>query len=133
MLDAVTQYFITRQRQRGRPTTPRFDLAILLNPENEDVKRGNFNEPLALAEYEEIRGCILQPAAWVEHPVIFGAGATPDSFVNHNGLAQVKSPRPLKMTTLMRAGEIPAELPISNSVRQPLAPSSVIITGRALA
>jgi glutathione synthase/RimK-type ligase-like ATP-grasp enzyme len=35
MLDAVTQYFITRQRQRGRPTTPRFDLAILTNPEED--------------------------------------------------------------------------------------------------
>jgi glutathione synthase/RimK-type ligase-like ATP-grasp enzyme len=33
MLDAVTQYFITRQRTRGRPTGPRFDLAILVNPE----------------------------------------------------------------------------------------------------
>lgn len=80
-----------------------------LDPNNEDVARGNRVESYALAEYEVLRGCIVDPAAWIEHPRIFGAGATPDAFVNHDGLAQVKSPRPLKMTNLMRAGVIPTE------------------------
>lgn len=86
-----------------------------INPENEDIARGMRNEGPALAEYEAIKGVIVRPAAWVEHPKFrpsengFGAGATPDAFVGADGLAQVKSPRPLKMVTLMRDGTVPAE------------------------
>ena len=109
-------------RKKGEPSQTRMSLAAKLaaerwasmamdnlDPNNEDVARGNRVESYALAEYEVLRGCIVDPAAWIEHPRIFGAGATPDAFVNHDGLAQVKSPRPLKMTNLMRAGVIPAE------------------------
>ena len=57
--------------------------------------------------------CVPSGSTQVERRAIresaLGAGATPDAFVNHDGLAQVKSPRPLKMTNLMRAGVIPAE------------------------
>lgn len=109
-------------RKKGEPSATRMSLAAKLaaerwtsmamdnlDPNNEDVARGNRNEGPALAEYEVLRGCIAAPAAWVEHPILFGAGATPDSFINADGLAQVKSPRPLKMVNLMRAGVIPAE------------------------
>jgi predicted phage-related endonuclease len=109
-------------RKKGEPSQTRMSLAAKLaaerwasmamdnlDPNNEDVARGNRVESYALAEYEVLRGCIVDPAAWIEHPRIFGAGATPDAFVNHDGLAQVKSPRPLKMTNLMRAGVIPTE------------------------
>ena len=64
-----------------------------INPEWPDIARGLAEEPLALAEYEAARGVWLDPAAWVEHPSIFGAGSTPDSFVAREGLVQVKSRR----------------------------------------
>jgi len=113
---------LAQGRKKGEPSKTRMSLAAKLaaerwasmamdnlDPNNEDVSRGNRNEPLAIAEYEVIRGCLVGPAAWIEHPTIFGAGATPDAFVNSDGLAQVKSPRPLKMTNLMRAGVVPDE------------------------
>lgn len=109
-------------RKKGEPSQTRMSLAAKLaaerwtsmamdnlDPNNEDVARGNRVESIALGEYEIIRGCLIRPAAWIEHPTIFGAGATPDAFVDHDGLAQVKSPRPLKMVNMMRAGVIPAE------------------------
>lgn len=109
-------------RKKGEPSQTRRTLAAKLaaerwtsmamdnlDPNNPDVARGNNVESYALAEYEVLRGCLVGPAAWVEHPRLFGAGATPDSFVDHDGLAQVKSPRPLKMTGLMLAGKIPDE------------------------
>jgi len=109
-------------KKKGEPSQTRISLARKLaaerwasmamdnvNPENEDIARGNRNEPLALAEYEVMRGCLLLPAAWVEHPSIPGTGATPDSFADSDGLVQVKSPRPMKMVSIICEGEIPAE------------------------
>jgi hypothetical protein len=109
-------------KKKGEPSQTRISLARKLaaerwasmamdnvNPENEDIARGNRNEPLALSEYEVMRGCLLDPAAWVEHPTIFGTGATPDSFADHDGLVQVKSPRPMKMVSIICDGKIPAE------------------------
>lgn len=80
-----------------------------LDPNNEDIARGNFVESIALKEYEALRNCLISPAEWIEHPRIFGSGATPDAFVNSDGLAQVKSPRPLKMINMMRVGCVPQE------------------------
>lgn len=115
-------------KKKGEPSATRMSLAKKLaaeawagmamdniSPDNEDIARGLRNEGPALAEYEAIKGVIVRPAAWLEHPKFrpsengFGAGATPDAFVGADGLAQVKSPRPLKMVTLMMEGVVPAE------------------------
>lgn len=109
-------------KKKGEPSQTRITLAKQLaaerwagfaannvNPNNPHILRGNENEPLALTEYEVVRGCILVPAAWIEHPRIPGTGATPDAFVDHDGLAQVKSPAAAKMADLMLDGVIPDE------------------------
>lgn len=114
-------------RKKGEPSETRRSLAKKLaaerwaqmamdniSPDNEDIARGMRNEAPALAEYEAIKGVIVRPAAWLEHPKFpsdagYGAGATPDAFVGADGLAQVKSPRPLKMVSLMLDGVVPAE------------------------
>ena len=113
---------ILKKGRGGKPSETRISLAKKLaaerwagvsmdniNPENEDIARGLRNEAPALVEYEAIKGEILSPAEWIEHPKIEGAGATPDAFTHHGGLVQVKSPRPLKMVNLMLGGEVPSE------------------------
>jgi hypothetical protein len=62
-----------------------------INPEWPDIARGLAEEPIAIAEYEALRGVWTEPAAWVEHPGIALTGATPDAFIGREGLAQVKS------------------------------------------
>jgi hypothetical protein len=109
-------------KKKGEPSQTRISLAAKLaaerwasmamdnlNPEDEDIQRGHRNEPMALQEYQPIVGQIIYPAEWVEHPRLTGSGATPDAFLGKDGLAQVKSPRPLKMVNFMRAGVIPDE------------------------
>lgn len=113
---------ILRKGQGGKPSKMRISLARKLaaerwagfamdnlNPDNPDIARGNFNEAPALAEYEAINGVIVRPAAWIEHPSIEGAGATPDAFVGNDGTIQIKSPRPMKMLSIVFEGEIPAD------------------------
>jgi hypothetical protein len=109
-------------RKKGEPSQTRMSLAAKLaaerwagmamdnlDPNNEDIQRGQRNEPLALQEYQAAYGLITYPAEWVEHPRLAMSGATPDAFLETHGLAQVKSPRPLKMINYMRAGAIPEE------------------------
>jgi hypothetical protein len=76
---------------------------------NEDIMRGIEDEPAAVAEYEIARSVFTGPARWVEHPEIEGAGATPDMFVMHDGLAQVKAPRYDNYAMTVLAGKFPAE------------------------
>lgn len=109
-------------RKKGEPSQTRTSLARKLaaeryfsiamdniSPENPDIARGMTNEPLALSNYEIIKGVLLDPAEWVEHPTIEGSGATPDAFSPEGGLVQVKSPRAMKMVSIMCDNEIPAE------------------------
>lgn len=84
-----------------------------VSPNNPDIRRGIESEGPALAMYEVKRGVFLDPPAWRTHPTIEHAGATPDAGIPGEGLAQVKSPRPDKMLSLIMAiketGETPAD------------------------
>lgn len=97
---------IMKKGRGGKPSETRYSYAKHLaaerltghannnvNPNNPDIKRGQEQEPIALAEYELLRGVILLPPAWHTHPTIEFAGATPDGEVRNEGLVQVKSPR----------------------------------------
>jgi len=78
-------------------------------PENEDIMRGIESEPSALAEYELVKGLLLSPARWVEHPDIEGAGATPDAFSGLDGLVQAKAPRYDNYAMAIVSGKFPAD------------------------
>jgi len=49
-------------------------------------------EPQALAVYQKRRGLVTQPGCFVEHPFIPMTGATPDAFVDEDGLVEIKCP-----------------------------------------
>jgi putative phage-type endonuclease len=65
------------------------------------------NEPLAAEEYEALTGEIVVPAPFVPHPTIENFGASPDRFVNADGLIEVKCPATVNYVEWRRSGEIP--------------------------
>ena len=74
-----------------------------------DMRRGLDLEPDAIALYEFIRGVMCKPAAWIPHPEIANTGATPDSFVGHEGLLEVKCPRQTRLIEWPRLPDVPDE------------------------
>lgn len=73
------------------------------------MRRGTEMEPLARDAYEEHTGNIVLPAAFVLHPTIEYAGATPDGFIGHDGLLEIKVPAPATYVRWRMAGEVPEE------------------------
>lgn len=50
------------------------------------------NEPLARSAYEARTGLMVMETGFVPHPVIEGAGASPDGLVGTDGLVEIKCP-----------------------------------------
>lgn len=76
------------------------------------MKRGLENEPAARSAYEARTGHLVDAAAWVPHPRIAMAGATPDGFVaTESGihLVEFKVPLPTTYTKWRLAGVVPEE------------------------
>ncbi len=59
---------------------------------NAAMQWGVENEPQARRVYEFEEDVAVQPAAFVQHPRIEAAGATPDGFVGDDGLIEIKCP-----------------------------------------
>ena len=53
---------------------------------------GTDTEPYAKAEYELRFDCRIEEAGFVEHPTISAAGASPDGYIDDDGLIEVKCP-----------------------------------------
>lgn len=51
------------------------------------------NEPIARSEYETITCNLVDEIAFVDHPTIPMAGASPDGLVGDDGLVEIKSPQ----------------------------------------
>lgn len=62
------------------------------NISNYATEWGNEYEPLALEWYAKLTGNLVEPPYLVFHPTIDGFSCTPDSFVNMDGLTEVKCP-----------------------------------------
>lgn len=59
---------------------------------NGPMQHGIDTEPHARAAYEFLTDVDVGPAAFVRHPAIEWAGASPDGFVNSDGLVEFKCP-----------------------------------------
>lgn len=55
---------------------------------NEDIERGNEQEPLAAAYYQKITGCTFEDSKFVK--VTDHSGVSPDKFVDKDGLLEIK-------------------------------------------
>jgi putative phage-type endonuclease len=61
---------------------------------NSHMQRGIELEPLARASYEVHRGLLVDQVAFVNHPTILSAGASPDGLIGSDGLIEIKCPTP---------------------------------------
>ena len=59
---------------------------------NTAMQWGTDHEPMARAEYELLRGQIVDTVGFVPHPTIVNAGASPDGLVGDKGLIEIKCP-----------------------------------------
>src|SRR5678816_1950032 len=59
---------------------------------NGAMQWGTDHEAEALALYAEWQGVLVQPAEFVDHPEIVWSGASPDGYVDDDGLVEVKCP-----------------------------------------
>ena len=67
---------------------------------NQHIDRGNRLEEPARKLYEVRHGFLVQEAGFVVHPQFAFLGASPDGFVGHHGLIEIKCPQTLP-------GEVP--------------------------
>jgi putative phage-type endonuclease len=58
------------------------------------MQRGIDLEPLARAKYEHIKNVMVDQIAFVNHPAILMAGASPDGLIGDHALLEIKCPSP---------------------------------------
>lgn len=66
-------------------------------------------EPHAKALYTQVTGRQIRSAPFLDHPVIDMCGATPDGFVEADGLIEIKCPSTGKFLDWIMAGTVPDE------------------------
>jgi putative phage-type endonuclease len=76
---------------------------------NAAMKWGTEAEPLARAAYEAETGELVAEIAFVPHPAILMAGASPDGLVGADGLLEIKAPETKKHIATLLSGQAPAE------------------------
>lgn len=85
------------ERLTGRPTET-FKSAAM--------DQGNETEPQARAMYTMTTGMMVQEVAFIDHPAISMAGASPDGLVGDLGLVEIKCPQPTEHIRVMTGGTI---------------------------
>lgn len=76
---------------------------------NADMQRGTELEPIARAMYEITTGRSVHQVGFVVHPTLELAGASPDGYVDDDGLAEIKAPRPHVHLDYLESGKAPAK------------------------
>src|SRR6056297_3469810 len=73
---------------------------------NTAMQWGIDTEPQAVAAYEALKLCTVNPAPFVVHPEIPDAGASPDGFVGEWGLIECKCPNTATHIDTLLKGKI---------------------------
>jgi putative phage-type endonuclease len=68
---------------------------------------GTEHEPMARAEYEILRGVMVNEIGFVPHPTIKNSGASPDGLVGDKGLIEIKCPNTATHIETLLTREIP--------------------------
>lgn len=71
------------------------------------MQHGIDSEPLARERYEALSGNIVQRAGFVTHKTIHFFGATPDGFIDDDGLIEIKCPITSNFIAWKAAGVVP--------------------------
>jgi putative phage-type endonuclease len=107
-------------KRDGKPLKARCDYAIELVAErmtdsavdhwvSDDMVWGTEQEPNAKLAYTEVTGRAVLPSGFMLHPTLEYCGATPDGFVGHDGLIEIKCPRTTTHIAWMLVGEVPEQ------------------------
>ncbi len=70
------------------------------------MQHGTDTEPQARAMYTMTTGQMVQEVAFVDHPLISMAGASPDGLVGELGLVEIKCPQPTEHIRVLTGGAI---------------------------
>ena len=70
---------------------------------------GTEQEPFARAAYEAAKGVMVDQVAFVNHPTIEMAGASPDGLVNDDGLVELKCPMSHTHLETLKTKKIPSD------------------------
>lgn len=76
---------------------------------NEAMQRGTELEPIARECYEFLKGVTVEQVAFVDHPTVDMAGASPDGLVGDDGLIEIKCPNSANHIDYLLANATPAQ------------------------
>ncbi|KAB0668967.1 YqaJ viral recombinase family protein [Oryzomonas sagensis] len=76
---------------------------------NAAMQRGTELEPFARECYEFLKGVTVEQVAFIDHPTIPMAGASPDGLVGDDGLVEIKCPNTATHIDYLLGGEPPAQ------------------------
>ena len=87
-----TGYSTSRDKYMTQLLLERLTNTVAESYTNDAMAWGVDNEPFARAAYEAAKGVMVDQVAFVNHPTIEQAGASPDGLVNDDGLVELKCP-----------------------------------------
>ena len=70
---------------------------------------GTNTEPMARAAYEALEGVLVEEVGFVSHPTIAMSGASPDGFVDEDGLVEIKCPNTATHIETLLDKEVPSK------------------------
>mgnify|MGYP000253540268 CR=1 FL=1 len=70
------------------------------------MQHGTDTEPQARAMYTLTTGNMVQEVGFIPHPLISGAGASPDGLIGEYGLVEIKCPQPTEHIRTLTGGAI---------------------------
>lgn len=76
---------------------------------NDAMRWGTENEDDAKDAFFDKTGLVVEDAPFVEHPTIEYFGASPDGYIENNGLIEIKCPTTTTYLGWLRAGIVPPE------------------------
>lgn len=74
---------------------------------NSAMQHGTETEPLARSNYELKNGVMVQEIAFMPHPAIANASASPDGLLGNDGLLEIKCPNSATHFNYLLAGVVP--------------------------
>src|SRR5690606_15666900 len=85
-------YGADRANYHAQLVTERLTGAVAESYTNAAMQWGTDTEPMAREAYSENALCVVEEVAFVHHPVIEMAGASPDGLIGDDGLVEIKCP-----------------------------------------
>lgn len=111
VVDVVAQtksgYSTSRANYMAQLVVERITGKVEESYSNAAMAWGIEHEPMARAEYEILRGVMVNEVGFVPHPTIENSGASPDGLVGDKGLIEIKCPNTATHIETLLTREIP--------------------------